>query len=80
MPTYTITIPSEEEFNKTIEDLCLTGGRRDDDVRTPGEFAHLEIIGMLYHRRVLAAQIRAAQQATEKLLEVQSQITSEVIL
>lgn len=79
MPTYTITIQSQEEFDATIADLCLTGGRQDDDARSPGVFAHLEIIGMIYHRRVQAAQIRASQQATAALLAVQANITSEVI-
>lgn len=79
MPTYTITIPDQAEFDATIADLCLAGGRQDDDVRSPGLFAHLEIIGMIYHRRVQAAQIRATQQAAAALLAVQAEITSEVI-
>lgn len=78
MPSYTITIPDQAEFDATIADLCLIGGRREDELKTPGEFAHAQIISFLFNTRVQAAQIRAAQDAQTALIAVQSQITSEV--
>lgn len=78
MPSYTITIPDQSEFDATITDLCIVGGRRDDELKTPGEFAHAQIVAFLFNTRVQAAQIRAAQSAQAALIVVQSQITSEV--
>jgi len=76
--SYTITIPDQAEFDATIADLCLVGGRREDELKTPGEFAHAQIVSFLFNTRVQAAQIRAAQEAQAALIAVQSQITSGV--